>query len=243
MIATDHFVFIHLQTCGDRFAKEFLLGLVPGARQIGNHVPRRMTPPSLSSLPALGMVRNPWSYYALWYSLNVGRPNPGTVFRVLSDNGALDFEQTVRNLLDLGEAGTRLSELSAALPPTFTGKGLNLPGFALESIRGSGLGFFSFLYRHMYDGPGVMQILRVERLREELLPTLLVMGQHTNAAMRAYVEECASREDATLSRPAAPSRQDAAEGDYTRLYSNELRDLVAERDAQLIARYGYRFGE
>src|SRR5581483_10758514 len=145
-------------------AKEFLLGLVPGARQIGNHVPRRMTPPALSSLPALGMVRNPWSYYALWYSLNAGRPNPGTLFRVLSENGALDFEQTVRNMLDLGAVDAKLNELIAALPPTFTGKGLNLPGFALESIRGSGLGFFSFLYRHMYDGPGVTQILRVERL-------------------------------------------------------------------------------
>jgi hypothetical protein len=47
--------------------------------------------------------------------------------------------------------------------------------------------------------------------------------------MRAYVE-------------ATPSREGAAEDDYTGLYSDELRDLVAERDAQLIARYGYRFG-
>lgn len=237
MIATDHFLFIHLQTCGDRFAKEFLLGLVPGARALGNHVPRRMTPPSLSSLPALGLVRNPWSYYALWYSLNVRRPNPGAVFRVLSENGALDFEQTVRNMLDLGAADTRLNELISALPPTFTGKGLNLPGFALESIRGSGLGFFSFLYRHMYDGPGVTHILRVERLRDELLPMLLVLGQPINTAMRAYVESAVS-----LNRGANPSRI-AAGADYTALYSDELRGLVADRDAQLIARYGYRFGK
>jgi len=229
MIATDHFVFIHLQTCGDHFAKEFLLRLVPGARQIGAYVPRRMTPPALASLPALGMVRNPWSYYALWYSLNLRQPNPGTLFRVLSENGTLDFEHTVRNMLDLGMTGARLNELMGALPPTFTGRGLNLPGSALESIRGSGLGFFSFLYRHMYDGPGVTHILRVERLRTELLSTLLVVGQPVNAAMRAYVE-------------ATPSREGAAEDDYTRLYGDELRDLVAERDAQLIARWGYLFG-
>jgi hypothetical protein len=229
MIATDHFVFIHLQTCGDRFAREVLLQQVPGARQIGNYVPRRMTPPALASLPALGMVRNPWSYYALWYWLNLRQPNPGALFRVMSDNGALDFEHTVRNMLDLGMTGARLNELMAALPPTFTGRGLNLPGFALESLRGSGLGFFSFLYRHMYDGPGVTHIVRVERLRSELLSTLLVVGQPMNAAIRAFVE-------------ATPNREGAAEDDYTPLYSDELRDLVAERDAQLIARYGYRFG-
>ena len=230
MIATDHFVFVHLQTCGDRLAKEFLLRWVPGARQLGNHVPRRMTPPALASLPTLGLVRNPWSYYALWYSLQAQRPNPGALFRILSDNGALDFEHTVRNMLELGTTGARLDELIAALPPTFTGQGLNLPGFALEPIRGSGLGFFSFLYRHMYDGPGVTHILRVERLREELLPTLLVLGQPITAAMRAFVE-------------GSPSREGAAGTDYSHLYSNDLRDRVAERDAQLIARYGYRFGD
>jgi hypothetical protein len=230
MIATDHFVFIHLQTCGDYFSKEFLLRRVPGARQIGNHVPKRMVPPALASLPMLGLVRNPWSYYPLWYSLQAGRPNPGVLFRVLSQNGALDFEQTVRNMLDLGMTGARLNELIAALPPTFTGQGLNLPGFALESIRGSGLGFFSFLYSHMYDGPGNTHILRVERLRAELLPMLVVLGQPTNASMRAFVEGSSRAED-------------ASEPDYTRFYSNELRDLVAERDAQLIARYGYQFGE
>jgi hypothetical protein len=230
MIATDHFVFIHLQTCGDYFSKEFLLQRVPGARHIGNHVPRRMVPPALASLPALGMVRNPWSYYPLWYSLQASRPNPGTLFRVLSENGALDFEHTVRNMLDLGKTGAHLDQLIATLPPTFTSQGLNLPGFALESIRGSGLGFFSFLYRHMYDGPGVTHILRVERLHAELLPTLLVLGQPSNSAMREFVE-------------AGPSGEAASKPDYTHLYSQELRDLVAERDAQLIARYGYQFGE
>jgi hypothetical protein len=229
MIATDHFVFIHLQTCGDHFSKEFLLRLVPGARRIGNHVPRRMVPPALASLPALGMVRNPWNYYHLWYSLQASRPNPGALFRVLSENGALDFEHTVRNMLDLGASGARLNELIAALPPTFTGQGLNLPGFALESIRGSGLGFFSFLYRHMYDGPGSTHILRVERLRSELLSTLLVLGQPTNAAMRAFVE-------------VSPAPEDAASPDYTGVYTDGLRHLVAERDAQLIARFGYQFG-
>ena len=230
MIATDHFVFVHLQTCGDSFGKEFLLQLIPEARQLGNHLPRRLTPPSLTHLPALGFVRNPWSYYALWYSLQSSRPRPGTLFQTLSERGTLDFEGTVRNLLELGTTGAHLDELLASLPEHFTGTGLNLPRFALEPIRASGLGFLSFLYRHMYDGPGLMHIRRVERLYDELIATLVVLGQPVSARMRDFAQQAARRS-------ASGAR------DYTGLYSPALRDLVAERDADLIARYSYRFGD
>jgi hypothetical protein len=229
MFATDHFVFVHLQTCGDAFSKEFLLPLIPEARQLGSHLPKRLTPPALAHLPALGFVRNPWSYYALWYSLQSSRPHPGALFQILSENGTLDFESTLRNMLDLGATGARLNELLASLPEGFTGVGLNLPRFALEPIRGSELGFFSFLYRHMYDGPGIIHIRRVERLYDDLIATLVVLGQPVTARMRAFASE--------KSRLAT-----AAAEDYAALYSPALRDLVAERDAELIARYGYRFG-
>lgn len=236
MIATDHFVFIHLQNCGDSFGKEFLLQFMPDARHIGNHVPRRLMPPTLAHLPVLGFVRNPWSYYALWYTLQSSRasqpagPRPGALFQVLSENGRLDFAATVRNLLELGTTGARLDELLASLPESFTGQGLNLPRFALEPIRASGLGFFSFLFRHMYDGPGMTHIRRLERLSNELIETLIVLGQPVSARMRAYAQEAVRRE--------TPGSRD-----YTQLYSPALRELVAERDATLIERYGYRFGD
>jgi hypothetical protein len=228
MIATDHFVFVHLHTCGDRFANECLLRLMPGtARPIGPHLPWRMVPPSLARLPALGFVRNPWQYYALWYSLHAQRPRPGPIFRAVSENGTLDFEPTLRNLLDLGVSGARLNAVLSSLPPRFTGVGLNLPAFALEAIRDSRLGFFSFLHNHMYDGPGVVHIRPVERLRADLIQTLIALGQPVSSAIRAFVED---RDPA-----------EAQAKDYIPLYSDSLRDLVAERDGVLIAKYAYRF--
>ena len=57
---------------------------------------------------------------------------------------------------------------------------------------------------------------------------LTAVGQPITAAMRDYVD----RPD-----PIPPNSHD-----YIRLYSDSLRDLVAERDGVIIAKYNYRFG-
>lgn len=227
MIATDRFVFVHLHTCGGDLVNDFFRRFVPESRQIGRHLPRRMAPPALARLPTLGFVRSPWSYYVVWYSMQAARREPSPLYRVVSEDGRLDFEHTIRNLLDLGDSGSHLDAVKAALPARFTGKGLNLPGFALEPIRGSRLGFFSFLYRHMYDAPGIRHVRRVERLWDELLPMLVAVGQPVGALMRAHA------------RDAAAPRRIA----YTERYGGALEALVAERDAEIIARHGYRFGD
>ncbi|HEY5102635.1 MAG TPA: hypothetical protein VII70_07615 [Steroidobacteraceae bacterium] len=230
MIATDRFVFIHLHTCGGSYVTDFLLRSMPDARRIGSHLPRRLLPPSLGHLPVLGFVRNPWHYYVLWYDLQLQRAKPNPLFRILSEEGRLDFEHTLANMLNLGVTGNLLDASVAALPQGLTGSGLNLPGAALAQIRGSGLGLFSFLYGYMYDAPGVLHVRRIERVREELIPMLQAVAQPVSAAMRAYVLD-APLGDALQSKP------------YADHYNDALRDLVAERDANIIARHGYRFGE
>jgi hypothetical protein len=230
MIATEHFVFLHLHKSGGTFVNEGLLRFVPDARQIGYHLPRRLIPPPLAHLPVLGLVRNPWSYYVSWYSFQLRQPQPNVFFRVLSDNGALDFEHTLCNMLDLCAGGARLDALVAALPAAYTNRGLNLPGFAIAPILNSGVGFYSYLYRYMYDGPGILHMGRMERLREDF-PTLLVAaGQPVSGPLLAYLTE-------------APASNTSEHGSYTKYYSDSLRERVAERDAELIARFAYRFGD
>jgi len=230
MIATERFVFLHLHKSGGSFVNDFLVRFLPDARQLGYHLPRKLLPPHLTHLPALGFVRNPWSYYVSWYCFQARRPEPNALFRILSDAGRLDFEHTVANMLDLGVSGQRLDAILAGLPTRYTNSGLNLPGFALEPIRSSGRGFYSHLYWYLYDGPGVLQVGRMESLREQLIQMLVGLGQPVSAAMRAYVHDA----------PAANISEHEA---YTRYYGEALRDLVAERDADIIARHGYRFGE
>jgi hypothetical protein len=230
MIATGHLVFLHLHKSGGTFVNEGLLRFVPDARVIGYHLPRKLIPPSLAHLPVVGLVRNPWSYYVSWYSFQKRRPQPNPLFRVLSDEGRLDFEATVRNMVDLGSGGACLDRLIAALPKEYTHRGLNLPGFVLEGIRESRLGFYTWLYRYMYDGPGMTHIGRMERMREELASLLVAAGEPMSGPLRSYIQE-------------APSVNTSEHARYTDYYSAELTQLVAERDAQVIERYGYRFGE
>jgi hypothetical protein len=231
MITTDRFVFLHLHKSGGTFVNEFLVRFLPDARHVGYHLPRSMIPAHAAHLPVLGTVRNPWSYYVSWYSFQRDRPFPNFLFRVLSDGGALDFAATLRNMLDLGAGSIRLDLVLRSLPSTYGNSGLNLTRQALAPIRGTQLGFYTFLYRYLYGGVGdPVDLVKMEELRETLPAMLERAGQPLDDAMRAYVADAAPR---NVSR----------HGAYVRYYDDALRDLVAERDAEIIERHGYRFGE
>jgi hypothetical protein len=229
MVATDSFVFLHLHKSGGTFVNEWLRRFFPSARLLGYHLPRRLIPADFARLPVIGLVRNPWSYYVSWYAFQSGMDRPNPLFRILSENRQLDFEGTIRNMLQLGNGGAHLDALVAALQPTYGNRGLNLPGRELAAIRGTGLGFYSFLYRYMYSGDGPTQIARMERMRDELPPMLSALGAAISPAAASHLA-------------AAPATNTSAHADYAEYYGSELRDLVAERDAQIIAQYGYGFG-
>lgn len=231
MIATGRFVFLHLHKSGGTFVNECLLRFVPDARQVGYHLPRRMIPAECAALPVLGLVRNPWSYYVSWYTFQAAREEPNALFRILSDGGRRDFKGTLCNMLDLGVHATFLDRLLDALPAAYGSRGLNLPGFALARIRGTGLGFYTYLYRYMFGDGGVpARIGRMESLRRELPRLLESVGQSVSAEMRDFIGH------------AAP-RNAAMHAHYTELYDDESRELVAQRDAPLIAQHGFRYGE
>jgi hypothetical protein len=230
VIVTNDFVFLHLHKSGGSFVNEFLRRFFPSAREIGYHLPWSLVPESHAQLPALGLVRNPWGYYVSWYFFQKQRPRQNALFRLLSDDGRLEFEPTVRNMLNLGTTGERLDALTASLPQGYGDRALNLPGPELAKIAGTGLGFYSFLYRHMYNGAGRAYFARMEYVRDELPKMLTGVGQIISGPMREWLA-------------AAPAKNVSAHGKYADYYSPGLRDLVAERDAQLIAAHGYRFGE
>ena len=231
MIATDRFVFLHLHKSGGSFVNECLLRFLPDARQLGYHLPRRLIPRELTHLPLLGLVRNPWSYYVSWYAFQSSRPRPNALYRILSDDRRLDFEGTIRNMVALGSDHGPLERLIRELPQEYSNRGLNLPGPALAPIRDSGLGFYTFLYRYLYgNGASTPHIGRMETLRSDLLAMLDSVGQPVSTAMRDYVLQ---------ERPRNVSEHAA----YPTYYGEALRDLVAERDAEVISRHGYRFGD
>ncbi len=229
MLVTPSFVFLHLHKSGGTFVNTCLLRFVPGARQIGYHLPRHLIPPQHSNLPVLGLVRNPWSYYVSWYAFQSQRPQPNALYRILSDEGHLGFSGTVRNMLALGHDDALLDRVLAALPGAYANHGLNLPNFALAGIRGSGRGFYSFLHDHMYgtDAPALVHG-RMELLRTDLPRMLAATGYDPGAELLAFIEH------------AAPINASAHE-DYRTCYDDATAQLVAAADHSLLARYGYEF--
>jgi hypothetical protein len=228
MIATPRFVFLHLHKSGGTFVNECLLRFIPGSRQLGYHLPWSVLPPQLAALPVLGFVRNPWAYYVSWYSFQAAMPQPNTLYRILSDDGLLGFKGTITNMLSLASSPSLLGRVVAALPATFVKRGLNLPAFAAARIAGSGLGFYSFLFQHIFGGAQQLHIGRMEHLRTDLLDLLEGMGEPVGPDLRTHVATAAA---SNVSSHAA----------YTGYYDDELQNLVAERDAALIQRFEYRF--
>lgn len=230
MIVTSRFVFLHLHKSGGTFVNECLKKFLPDAQQIGYHLPRTMIPKESAKLPVLGFVRNPWSYYVSWYTFQLERPSPNFLFRILSDDGRLDFHDTLRNMLDLGAGSVRLELVIRALPSRYSNQGLNLPGFALAPIRDTQLGFYTYLYRYLYGGEGRPAVVgRLEELREELIPMLESVAQPVSEETRCYIQK-------------ESPRNTSQHRSYTEYYDDYLRDLVANRDAEVIRRHGYRFG-
>jgi hypothetical protein len=231
VIVTARFVFIHLPHTGGRFVNEFLTRFASRARTIGHNLPRLMVPPEYSGLPVLGFVRNPWRYYASWYDFQASLPWSNSLFRILSEDGRLGFEATIRNMLQLGSTSESLDRIIATLPAGYGGSGLNLPKFALASIRGSACGFYSHLYRYLYgEQDRLLRVEKIEELAVKLPEALESFGERVTNAMRDYI-----RDDRAVEAEAGKA--------YAERYSDGLRDLIAERDAPIIERYGYRFGD
>lgn len=229
MIVTPRFVFLHLHKSGGTFVNAGLMQHISGARQIGYHLPRSMLPTQFAALPLLGLVRNPWSYYVSWYSFQRSRPRPNALFQTLSGEGALDFSGTIRNMLNLDRDQALLERVLAALPAAYINQGLNLPNVALAPIGGSGLGFYSFLYRYLY-GPDItaVKLARMEQLRIEVPQLLESVGEPVTSALRDYMNS-------------APALNTSEHAPHRQLYDAELAQLVAERDRLVIERHGYTF--
>ena len=60
-----------------------------------------MSPMRFGSI--LGFVRNPWSYYVSWFAFQSAMAQPNALFRVLSEDGRLDFARTITNMVSLSQ--------------------------------------------------------------------------------------------------------------------------------------------
>jgi len=228
MIVTDRFVFLHLHKSGGSFVNRFLLESIPSARQVGYHLPRSHIPQEARQLPILGTVRNPWDYYVSWYSFQQAMAAPNALFAIASEERRLGFAGTLRNLMRLGEDAQLLDAWAARLPLDLPNRGINLSRESVMPLRNSDMGFYSFLYRRMYGDLSRTTLLEMERLRDGLLPFLESVGAPITPAMRAWLRD-------------TPPVNTSVHDRYQAYYDDSLRQLVADKDADIIQRHGFVF--
>jgi hypothetical protein len=228
MIVCDAFVFLHLHKSGGTFVNEMILRNFPGARLLGYHLPFACLPERYRSLPLLGTVRNPWAYYVSWFHFQSGQAQPNALYLVCSDQGRLGFEDTIRNLVTLADDDARVDALVEAFPETFPNRGLNLTKSCIARIRGTRLGFYSFLYARHYQGAGSLTLVEAENLRTQLRAYLETKLRVGNPSATRFIVE-------------APPLNTTRHAPYREYYSPELAELVRERDALVIRNHDYRF--
>ena len=237
MIVADKFVYIHMHKTGGQTLSQILLSCVRGAQEVGYHYPISLLPVSLSALPVIGMVRNPWDWYVSWYAFNTRPEIKNPVFLILSDGYQSDFNQTVTNLITLGDDSERAKQyrraLADVLPDNLQGNmGVGLSKSCMTTLGESGKGYFTWLFNRMHgnlDRPST-HIGRFENLEADFL---------------ALLQQCGLEEEALESLrqgfTKTPPRNTSRHSHYCHYYDDNLRDLVAARDADIIARYDYTF--
>lgn len=230
MIVTDKFVFIHLPRCGGTFVSEVIRKFFPSAREIGYHLPRAALPAEYAHLPVLGTVRNPWEFYPSWYYHHYPNPRRLSLFGSVSENRTLDFAETARNALNLCTSGDKLDLLIDELPDHFDYQKkhvANLTKDVMRTLRGSGLGLFTFRYYQLFGQVDDVHFCRVESLRHDLLDFFESVGA-ANDDLRSYVL-------------GLDKRNISEHRHYSTYYSAELAELVALRDRPVIEKFGYTF--
>lgn len=229
MIVTPHFVFVHLHKSGGTFVNQLIERFFPEAIRVGYHLPVAQLPGTFRGLPVLGIVRNPWDYYVSWHAFQTQKLRRNVIYRVTSNEGTLGFSETIRNLVTLGNQPDLLNAIRLELPDTFQASGINLTKRCLDPLDGTQSGFYQFLHQRMFGTTPVnTTLLRMDRLRETLPDALQQLGVQPSAAMREWITQ-------------TPALNASAHSHYSSYYDAELEELIAERDALVIQRHGFRF--
>ena len=234
MICTPTFSFIHLHKTGGQSINELLLSHIPGAKEIGYHLPVAHLPSQAKSLPIIGVIRNPWDWYVSWYAFNNLRGVKNPLFNIVSRGKQASFKETIENLLRYPEINAKNAIFKhshrALLPENFENDGG--AGFTKDCVdffKSNDKGYYSLLVERMFgERSDVLKLLRFEHLATEF--------RHVMSELR--VPEA---DEILAALNQQPRKNSSARGHYAHYYDDEFRDLVATKEHSIIQRFDYAF--
>lgn len=240
MIATPHFVFLHVPKTGGSFVCS-LLRQHCEVTEFGDHACVTSLPSELTDLPKFVLVRNPWAWYVSYYQFMMRIRDGNPLFEGLTEGGTLGFEETVRRAC---------------------GEGPDIP--YVPRVVSEGMPLYQWWWNEVVaDWPTVDPVeagsaqLREPAIGRTASTAVREAGPASHTMTRAPIEvgkQESLRQDlvAFLDRYDVPGKQlrkavleaaPANEGsvrDYRGLYTPELRELVREKHPMMLM-YGYEF--
>jgi len=230
IVVPDKFVFVHLPRCGGTFIADVIWKFFPSARQIGYHLPWTLLPSEYSQLPVLGAVRNPWEFYVSWYHHVWPRDAETPLISWVTDNGKHGFAGSTRNALNFAADNDRLDRLIELVPEEVDYNRKHIPNItkeALRKARGTGVGYFTFRFNHLFGNAKNISFCKQEALREDLINFFDRLSILSNG-LSEYVLGSEKKNTAEYVH-------------YSTYYTPELAELVKVRDRLLIEKFGYTF--
>jgi hypothetical protein len=103
----------------------------------------------------------------------------------------------------------------------------NITKAAMKKVRGSGIGYYTFRFNHLFGTGTNVFFCRLEALRRDLWRFFESIGE-ANDQLREYVLE-------------AEKKNISEHRHYSYYYTPELQNFVTLRDGELIERFGYVF--
>ena len=235
MIISEKFVFIHLHKTGGQSLNHVIKHCITDHQVIGYHFPRSKVPPEAAELPVVGIVRNPWDWYASWYAFNKRPRVRNPLFNVVSGGGNENFKTTITNLIQLRsdrpESVQHRDDLIRLLPDVLDGnRGVGLTKDNIRDLSDTGTGYYSWLFENMLGDThdARTRIGRFENLQDDFLAIMEQLDVKETASLR---EELDKSERKNFSR----------HSHYSHYYDDELRELVAREESQLIKNFDYQF--
>ncbi len=234
MICTSEFTFIHLHKTGGQSISNALLQTIPDAREIGYHLPLKYLPSDATSLPVIGVLRNPWDWYVSWYAFNNLHGVKNTLCSIVSRGKQVGFNDTIKNLVEYTEQ-THYNEIMkvahrSLLPDDFENDGGS--GFkksCLDEFYSASDGYYSMLANRMFgeDFKGV-HLIQFENLESEFISTLKQLG----------IKQVTAIENILINEP---KKNKSARGHYSQYYNEDLIELISSKERRIIEEFGYEF--
>jgi hypothetical protein len=227
VFVTDRFVFLHLpKTAGVYVESVCQENLHMPILHTRRHAKASELPVEHKELPTIGIVRDPWDWYASLYFFAKAERNSATsdLVAIASEGFTLDFEKTLPRLLEPDMAFIDAYESRMSFLGGHVKDFECLDVGSLRRARAANMGLLSFLASEVFP-QHLDHVWKYESLRQQMFAFLSPLCVDRVRFRSAMV---------------SPARNASGKPSLNLIYTPAAAKWVEQRESDWIARHGYR---